>query len=65
MLQFTDEQMDEARGMLIKAVITLTAQPLSTPNLAARNVIFHTEELMKALDAFYAGREPADERADE
>lgn len=61
MMQFTEEEMAEARGMMMKAIITLTAQPLFTPNRAARNVIYHAEELMKALDAFYAGREPADE----
>ena len=58
MIAFSDEQMAEARRKLIESVFVLTAEPLTTPNRAARNVIYHCEELMKALDAFWSGRDP-------
>lgn len=65
MIQFSDEQMAEARRRMIQAVAVLTAEPMRTPSLAARNVIFHAEQMMKCLDAFWAGRDPDDEHAEE
>lgn len=55
MIQFTEEQMAEARRQMVKAMFVLTTEPQFTPSLAAKNVMFHAEEFMKALDAFYAG----------
>jgi hypothetical protein len=59
--EFTEEQMAEARGMMIKAITVLTFDAMFHPSLAARNVIFRAEELMKALDAFHSGRDDLDE----
>jgi hypothetical protein len=39
----------------------LAAPAVDVANLEARNVIYHADELLKALDAFYrAEDEPAD-----
>ena len=65
MHRHTDQEMREARRMLIQSVSVLTHRAQFTPNRAARNVMFHAEELMKSLDAFWAGREPDDELNDE
>ncbi len=61
MIGFTEGEMAEARRMLLKSIAVLTFDAVDTHSLSARNIMFHAEELMKALDAFYAGREPADE----
>jgi hypothetical protein len=58
MIEHTDEEMAQARRRMIQALAVLTAAPMHTPSLAARNVIYRTEELMKALDDFWAGRDP-------
>lgn len=50
MIDYTNEQIAEARKRLIQAMAVLTFDAVTKPNLAARNVMFHAEELMKALD---------------
>lgn len=45
----------EARRMLVLAVAELLWPAMNHPSLAARNMTYHAEELMAALDAFYSG----------
>ena len=61
MMPITDEQIQAARRDLIRS-LTLLAWPADgVASLAARNIDYHAHELLKALDAFYAGREPDEE----
>lgn len=55
---FTNEEITEARRRMIQAVYVLTAEASVTASLPARNVIYHADELMKSLDAFWSGRDP-------
>lgn len=55
---FTDQDVAEARRQMVLAVSVLTFKAATTPSLTARNVMFHAEELLAALDDFQAGREP-------
>ena len=52
----------EARGQLVKSLCVLTMPAVDVATLQARNVMYHAEELMKALDAFYADVGHADLR---
>lgn len=60
---FTEHDVSEARRRMIQAVSVLTFEAATTPSLTARNVMFHAEELLKALDDLHAGRDP-EERDD-
>jgi len=55
-------QMSEARRDLMRSLATLTAPAMLYPSQAARNVTYHAEVLMRCLDAFYADREPDEDR---
>ena len=48
------------RGMLLRSVATLTIPAMNENSLAARNVLYHSEELCRWLDAFYSGQDPAE-----
>jgi len=58
----SEDDFRQARGDLIKAVSVLTAPAMLENTLAARNVTYHAEELMRCLDDFYADREPDEAR---
>jgi hypothetical protein len=54
-------EIGQARRQLLMALSILAAPAVDVANLEARNVIYHADELLKALDAFYrAEDEPAD-----
>lgn len=57
---FTEPDMVQARRQLVQAAAVLTFRLSMMPNQAARNVLFHAEELMRSLDDLYAGRVPED-----
>jgi hypothetical protein len=46
--------------MLLQSVATLTIPAMNENSLAARNVLYHSEELCRWLDAFYSGQDPAE-----
>jgi elongation factor P hydroxylase len=47
-----------ARRALLKAVIEMTMPARSENTLLAKNVCYHTDELLRALDAWYADEDP-------
>ena len=49
-----DDEFKAARRDLIRSVAVLTIPVVRENTLTARNLWFHAEEFMKALDAFYA-----------
>jgi hypothetical protein len=49
-----------ARRDLVRSVCVLMMPAMSENSLAARNVAYHAEELMRWMDAFYSGQDPAD-----
>ena len=54
-------EITEARRQLVQALSVVAFPAVDVTTLEARNVMFHAEELLKALDAFYRDRhEPAD-----
>lgn len=57
---FMEPDMVQARRQLVQAAAVLTCRFSGTPSRAARNVMFHAEELMRALDDLHAGRESED-----
>ena len=55
----------KARRELVQSVACLTAPAMGQGTLAARNLTYHAEEMMRWMDAFYSGRDPDDQPADE
>lgn len=55
---FTDQDVAAARRRIVQAVSVLTFKAATTPSLSARNVMFHAEQLLAALDDLHSGREP-------
>jgi hypothetical protein len=49
-----------ARRDLVRAVHVLTFDADFENSLAARNLTYHAEELMRWMDAFYSGQDPAE-----
>lgn len=48
------ESFNRARFDLVKALAVLTLEPACENTLAARNLMYHADELCRWLDAFYA-----------
>jgi hypothetical protein len=51
-----------ARRDLVRAVAVLTFDAITENTLAARNVMYHSEEMMRWLDAFLSGQDHVDPR---
>jgi hypothetical protein len=49
------------RRELIQAVIEITTPARSESTLASRNVVYHADELLRWIDAWAAGEDPAGE----
>ena len=49
-------QMADARRQLVQAMAVLGMAAARHPSLEARNLIYHSEKLAEALDAFYGGQ---------
>ncbi len=55
------EDHGKAKAQLLRALAALVFQAADEPTLTARNLVYHADELLKALDAFYGGQqEPAE-----
>jgi hypothetical protein len=51
------EDHGKARVQLVQALAILAFPAAGEPTLKARNLAYHAEELLKALDAYYNGQE--------
>jgi hypothetical protein len=54
-----EDEFKAARRDLIRSVAVLTLPAVGENTLLARNLYFHAEEFMNALDAFYAADQAA------
>ena len=59
---FTEQEHAEARRNLVVALAILASPAAMTPSLASRNIMFHAEEMLRWMDAFYSGKDPDNER---
>jgi len=57
----SDEEVMQLRRQVVVALAELSCVALGVNTLAARNLHFHIEELLKAMDAVMIGTDPADE----
>jgi len=55
-----DETFAAARRDLVRSVSLLTAPAMIDNTLAARNMTYHAAELLRWMDAFYSGQDPAE-----
>jgi hypothetical protein len=46
-------ELEQARRQLVQALSVITFPAMDVATLEARNVTYHAEELLRALDAFY------------
>jgi hypothetical protein len=58
---YSADELMKARRDLVRAVALLTFDAVTENTLSGRNIMFHAEELMKWIDAFYSGQEPGQE----
>ncbi len=54
----TQDEFADARRQMMRALAVLTLPAMQENTLHARNLMFRTEELMKAMDDYFADREP-------
>lgn len=55
------KDIQEVRRAMVWACSALASHVQGQDTLTARNIVYHAEELLKAMDDFYAGRdEPRD-----
>jgi hypothetical protein len=54
------ETFNQARRDLVRSTALLMMPAMDDNTLAARNLTYHTEEMLKWLDAFYSGQDPAE-----
>lgn len=53
-------EIEQARRQLVQALSVITFPAMDVATLEARNVTYHAEELLRALDEFYRARSETD-----